>query len=254
MSDGWFDEDVAETYDADTADTLDPAVIGPQLDLLAALADGGRALEFAIGTGRIAIPLASRGVPVAGIELSRAMVARLRAKPGGDEASIPVAIGDMTSARAEPVGGFSLVYLVFNTVMNVTSQDGQVEVFANAARHLSPGGRFLIETGVPDLRRLPPGARYVPFDVSETHVGVDEYDPATQRLWSHHVTTRADGRIERSATPFRYVWPSELDLMARIAGMTLDSRWADWTRAEFTSDSPSHVSVWRKARQTAFGR
>jgi SAM-dependent methyltransferase len=246
MTDGWFDEDVAATYDEDTADTLDPAVIGAQLDLLASLAGEGPALEFAIGTGRIAIPLASRGVPVAGIEMSRAMVARLRAKPGGDEGSIPVTIGDMTTASAEPAGGFSLVYLVFNTVMNVTTQDGQVELFANAARHLTPGGRFLVETGVPDLRRLPPGARYVAFDVSEAHVGVDEYDVATQRMWSHHVTTRADGRIERSAGPFRYVWPSELDLMARLAGMTLESRWADWTRAEFTNDSRSHVSVWRK--------
>jgi SAM-dependent methyltransferase len=246
MTDGWFDDQVAETYDEDTADTLDSAVIGPQLDLLAALAQGGRALELAIGTGRIALPLASRGVRVAGIELSRAMVARLRAKPGGEETSIPVTIGDMTTASAEPVGGFSLVYLVFNTVMNVTTQDGQVELFANAARHLLPGGRFLIETAIPDLRRLPPGARYVAFDVSEAHVGVDEYDVATQGMWSHHVTTRADGRIERSAGPFRYVWPSELDLMARLAGMTLESRWADWTRSDFANDSTSHVSVWRK--------
>ncbi len=246
MTDGWFDEEVAETYDDDTAAMLDPVVLGPQIDLLESLADGGRALEFAIGTGRIAIPLAARGVPVSGIEMSRAMVARLRTKTGGDEAAIPVTIGDMTTATAEPIGGFSLVYLVFNTVMNVTSQDGQVAVFENAARHLATGGRFVIETGIPDLRRLPAGTRYVTFDVSDRHVGVDEYDVATQRMWSHHVTTRNDGTTRRSATPFRYVWPAELDLMARIAGMSLENRWADWTRSEFTGDSRSHVSVWRK--------
>ncbi len=241
----WFDEEVAATYDADEAAMFDPSALEPAVSLLAELAGDGPAIELAIGTGRVALPLAARGVRVSGIDLSPAMVARLRAKPGGDEASIPVSIGDIATARHPDAGTFSLVYLVFNTIENLTTQESQVDCFVNAAAHLRPGGCFVIETGVPALQRLPPGERFVPFDVSETHVGIDEYDVVTQSLVSHHVTTD-DGRITRASTPFRYVWPSELDLMARIAGLRLRDRWADWARMPFTSASRSHVSVWEK--------
>jgi SAM-dependent methyltransferase len=246
IDDGWFGEDVAAGYDDDTAGMVTSPRFAAQVELLASLARDGPALELAIGTGRVALPLAARGVRVSGIELSRAMVARLRAKPGGDENSVPVVIGDMTTTRIDPVGGFTLVYLVFNTIGNVTTQQGQVDVFRNAAAHLAPGGRFLIETGVPSLRRLPPGERYVVFDVADDHIGIDEYDPATQRSWSHHVTREADGTTSRVAMPFRYVWPSELDLMAMLADLELEDRWADWDRSPFTNDSQGHVSVWRK--------
>ena len=217
-----------------------------QLDLLAVLAGDGPALELASGTGRVALPLTGRGVRVSGIELSRAMLAKLRAKPGGDDRSVPVAIGDMRTTRIDPVGGFTLVYLVFNTIGNVTTQQGQVEVFRTAAAHLAAGGRFLIETGVPSLRRMPPGERFVVFDRSDEHVGIDEYDAATQRAWSHHVTREPDGTAGWFSLPFRYVWPSELDLMAMLAGLELEERWAGWDRSPFTGDSESHVSVWRK--------
>ena len=240
MTTNWFGEDVAATYDEDEA-PLPAAAI----DLLASLAgSGGRVLEFAIGTGRVALPLAERGLGVTGIELSAAMVAQLRRKSGGDEARIPVTVGDMTTTRI--AGEFDLVVLVDNTVMNLTSQDAQVQCFANAARHLRPGGTFLIETMVPALRLLPPGQRFVPFDVSDVHIGVDEYAPATQYMASHHVSTRLCGRVDRGSIPFRYVWPSELDLMARIAGMRLVDRWADWDRSPFTDDSTSHISTWAR--------
>jgi SAM-dependent methyltransferase len=238
-----FGEAVAEHYDETSDPMFDRAVVDPAVDVLADLANGGRALELGIGTGRIALPLVARGVEVDGIDLSEAMVARLRAKPGG--AGIPVTIGDFTSATAGDPGTFRLAYLVFNTIMNVTSQAGQVDVFRNVAAHLESGGRFVIETMVPDLRRLPPGERYVVFDVSDDHIGVDEYDVANQGLVSHHVQAFG-GRNERSSGPFRYVWPAELDLMARIAGLDLTDRWAGWDRAPFTSESRSHVSVWRK--------
>ena len=224
----------------------DPALVGATVDVLAALADGGPALEFAIGTGRIAVPLAERGVAVSGIELAADQVARLRARPGGGEDAIPVVLGDMATVRAPGAGSFRLVYLVFNTIMNLTSQDEQVACFRNAAAHLAPGGRFLVETMVPALRRLPPGERYVVFGLSDRYVGVDEYDVARQWLWSHHTTIEPDGRGVRSSAPFRYVWPAELDLMARIAGLVLVHRWADWSRAPFTGESTSHVSIWEK--------
>jgi len=224
----------------------DPALVGATVDVLAALSDGGPALEFAIGTGRIAIPLAARGVAVTGIELDADQVARLRARPGGGAEAIPVVVGDMAAVRAPGAGSFRLVYLVFNTIMNLTSQDEQVECFRNAAAHLAPGGRFLVETMVPALRRLPPGERYVVFGLSEGYVGVDEYDVARQWLWSHHTTVEPGGRGHRRREPFRYVWPAELDLMARIAGLRLVDRWADWAGAPFTGDSPSHVCVWEK--------
>jgi len=245
-STNWFDDDVAARYDEESADLSKPEILGPQLDVLESLAGDGPVLEFAIGTGRVGLPLAQRGLGVCGIELSAAMVARLRDKPGGDEASIPVVLGDMTSARAPGAGAFSLVFLVFNSLMNLTTQDAQVACFANAAAHLAPGGAFLVEMGIPALRRLTPGDRFVVFDQSPDHVGVDEYDVVSQRLWSHHVTFLTDGRVERASPPFRYAWPAELDLMARIAGMHLVHRWADWDRSELTSESAKHVSVWRK--------
>lgn len=241
--DGYFGESVAARYDEDESPMFDPAVIGATADRLAELAGpGGRALELAIGTGRVALPLAGRGVEVHGIELSRAMVARLRAKPGG--ADLPVTVGDMTTARA--AGPYDLVYLVFNTIGNLTTQDAQVDCFANAAAHLRPGGAFLIETGVPDLRRLPPGQHAVPFHVGENSWGFDTYDLAGQTMTSHHVEVR-DGRGWYNPVPFRYVWPSELDLMARLAGMRLQHRWSGWQGEEFTSESTKHVSVWRSA-------
>jgi SAM-dependent methyltransferase len=232
----WFG-DWADRYDAGLGEMGEAAAIEPAVDVLAELAADGAALELAIGTGRIALPLAARGVHVSGIELSAPMVEQLRAKPGGD--AIPVTIGDMTTTR---VGGtFRVVYLVYNTINNLTTQDAQVACFENASRHLEPGGCFVIEVGVPDLQRLPPGERFVPIGVRDDYVGVDEYDVVQQGLISHH---HATGR--RISMPFRYVWPSELDLMARIAGMTLRDRWQDWQRTPFTAESRKHVSVWEK--------
>ena len=239
--DGYFGEDVAERYDNGSWDMFSPEVLDPTVDLLAELAGGGRALELGIGTGRVALPLAERGVEVHGIDLSRAMVAKLREKPGGDR--IPVEIGDFASTRAD--GTFTLAYLVFNTINNLTAQAEQVACFRNAAAHLEPGGCFLIEVGVPQLRRLPPGETFHVFDVSETHWGFDEYEVVNQGLVSHHFTLR-DGQIVRRSIPFRYVWPAELDLMAELAGMTLRDRWSGWRREPFTSESRKHVSVWEK--------
>ncbi len=239
--DGYFDERVAARYDETSADMFEPAVVDPVVDFLAKLAGGGRALELGIGTGRVALPLAARGVPVHGIELSKAMAAKLNAKPGGED--IGVTIGDFSTAAAE--GTFSLAYLVFNTIGNLTTQEAQVACFRNVATHLEPGGRFVIETGVPELRRLPPGETIRAFDVSETHLGIDEYDVATQALTSHHITV-VDGRLERDSVPFRYVWPAELDLMAQLAGMGLRERWGGWRREPFTHESRKHVSVWEK--------
>lgn len=235
--DGYFGEAVAARYDEGT----NPAEVEAAVGLLADLAGGGPALELAIGTGRIAIPLAARGVEVHGIDLSRAMVRRLREKPGG--ADMPVKIGDMTQVRMDAT--YRLVYLVFNTIGNLTSQDAQVACFQNAAAHLEPGGLFLIETGVPQLRRLPPGETARVFGHTDTYWGIDEYDPATQGLVSHHLTL-VDGKYEVESIPFRSVWPSELDLMARLAGMHLRDRWADWDRSLFTGESRKHVSVWAK--------
>jgi SAM-dependent methyltransferase len=233
--DGYFGEEVAATYDEDT----DPDEVRAIADVLARLAGDGPVLELAIGTGRIALPLAERGVEVHGIDLSRSMVARMREKPGGRD--IPVKIGDMTTVRMDTT--YRLVYLVFNTIGNLTSQDAQVACFANAAAHLLPGGMFLIETGVPQLRRLPPGDSARVFERRPDKWGIDEYDVATQGLVSHHLHL-VDGRFEVSSIPFRFVWPSELDLMARLAGMQLNSRWGDWDGQPFTSESRKHVSVW----------
>ena len=240
--DGYFGEDVAERYDDGSWEMFSPEVLEPTVDLLAELARGGRALELGIGTGRVALPLADRGVEVRGIDLSQAMVAKLREKPGGDR--IPVEIGDFASTRVD--GTFTLAYLVFNTINNLTTQDEQVACFRNAAAHLEPGGCFLIEVGVPQLRRLPPGETFHVFAASETHWGFDEYDVANQGLVSHHFTLR-DGQIARRSIPFRYVWPAELDLMAELAGMRLRDRWSGWQREPFTSESRKHISVWEKA-------
>ncbi len=239
--DGHFDEEVASIYDEVPEPMVDGTPVADAARVLKELAGGGRVLELAIGTGRVGLPLAALGVEVHGIELSRAMLARLRDKPGGQ--AIPVAVGDMTSARVE--GSFSLVYLVFNTIMNVTTQPGQVEVFRNAAAHLGPGGRFLIECGIPDLRRLPYGETAVVFDRTDDHVGVDEYDVANQGLVSHHFTKRA-GRWEYGAGSFRYAWPAEMDLMATLAGLRPAERWEGWDRRPFTSESPHHISTWEK--------
>ena len=234
-------EETARRYDQSSPEMFAPEVLDPTVEFLADLAGTGRALEFAIGTGRVAVPLAARGVPVVGIELSEPMVAQLRTKV--DEETIPVVIGDMATATAP--GTFTLVYLVFNTVGNLLTQDEQVECFRNAARHLEPGGRFVIELGVPPLRRLPPGQLAAPFDVSERHVGLDTYDLVTQRCTSHHYWND-NGIVARFASEHRYIWPSECDLMARLAGLELERRVASWDFSPFTSDSTSHVSVWRR--------
>src|SRR4051812_34012530 len=223
-------------------------LLASTIDVLEEFAADGPALELAIGTGRVALALAERGVAVAGIDLSVAMVDRLRAKSGGDEDSIPVVIGDMTSARVTGHGTYRLAYLVFNTIMNLTEQDDQVRCFENAAGHLAPGGVFVIETMVPALRQLPRGETFVPFSVTAEHIGIDEYDVVTQRMYSHHTSFRSDGAVERVSMPFRYVWPAELDLMARIAGLRLKERWDGWSREPFTSESPAHVSVWEKPK------
>jgi SAM-dependent methyltransferase len=238
---GYFDERVAVRYDDSAAEMFDPAVVEPVVDLLVELAGNGRALELGIGTGRIALPLAQRGVPVHGIELSNAMAARLRTKPGGEE--IAVTIGDFATTTVD--GTFAVAYLVFNTIMNLTTQAAQVACFRNVAAHLEPGGCFVIEVGVPELQRLPPGETLRAFHVSETRWGLDEYDVARQGLTSHHFEI-VDGRLERLSIPFRYAWPAELDLMAQLAGMRLRERWSGWKREPFTSDSRKHVSVWEK--------
>ena len=233
---------IAEFYDATSQAMRDPAVLEPTVTFLAELAGDGAALELAIGTGRVALPLRERGVEVQGIEISQDMVDELRAKPGGD--AIPVTIGDMATTRVTRT--FRLVYLVYNTIGNLLSQSEQVACFGNAAAHLEPGGCFVIEVGVPNLRSVPPGQHAYPFDVSDHHLGVDTYDFVDQQLTSHHVWAAPDGRVERFDSHHRYVWPSELDLMAELAGLSRRERWSDWTRSPFTGDSPSHVSVWER--------
>jgi SAM-dependent methyltransferase len=237
--DGYFDERVAARYDESSSEMFAPEALEPAVDFLAALAGDGRALELGIGTGRIALPLTGRGVEVHGIDLSQAMVARLREKPGGEE--IPVTIGDFATTRVD--GVFSLAYLVFNTINNLTTQAEQVACFRNVAAHLEPAGCFVIEVGVPELRRLPPGETMHVFDASDGHWGIDEYDLVNQGLVSHHFSV-VDGAVERVSMPFRYVWPSELDLMAELAGVRLRERWSGWKREPFTGESRKHVSVW----------
>jgi SAM-dependent methyltransferase len=233
----------AQGYDTPGTGMFAPDILGPTVDRLAALAGDGPALEFAIGTGRVAVPLSERGVPVAGIELSRPMVDQLRTK--ASEATIPVVIGDMATATAP--GRYPLVYLVFNAISNLQTQAEQVACFRNAARHLTPGGRFVVELWVPELRKLPPGQPAVVFGVGSGYVGLDTYDVLTQRVVSHHFRydERGYGRVFLS--PHRYIWPAELDLMGQLAGFELERRHADWSGAEFTADARSHVSVYRLA-------
>jgi SAM-dependent methyltransferase len=243
MRKNYFDDRIAERYETYWAGQFEPAVVGPAVSFLAELAGPGAALELGIGTGRLALPLSKRGVRVHGIELSPAMVARLRTKPGAE--SIGVTIGDFATTKVD--GMFKLAYLVRNTIMNLTTQDEQVECFRNVSEHLEPGGYFVIEVIVPALRQLPPGETVRAFTVTPTHLGFDEYvDLAAQTSISHHYWV-IDGQLETFSAPFRFVWPSELDLMARVAGMTLRGRWSDWNRQPFTYDSRSHVSVWEKA-------
>jgi len=238
-----WDADVAEVYDETYAEMFEPSVLGPVTGLLSELARGGRALEFASGTGRVALALSARGVPVRGLELSRPMAGQMAAKPGAT--AVPVIIGDMTNERV-PGAPFTLVYLVANTIMNVTTQDAQLAVFANAAAQLAPGGCFVVEVIVPQLRRVPPGETARVFTLNPDHVGIETFDDvAAQIAWSHH-WIEAGGRLVRHSAPYRYVWPSELDLMARIAGLRLRDRWAGWDRTPFTSDSQSQVAVFEK--------
>jgi SAM-dependent methyltransferase len=241
MPENRFDRRIAQNFADRWPELFDPAVVDPAVDFLADLAGTGAALELGIGTGRLAIPLSRRGVPVHGIELSPDMVAELRATPGSEE--IGVTIGDFTTTKVDAT--FTLAYLVRNTIANLTSQDEQVECFCNVAEHLIPGGSFVIELYVPELRRLPPGETVHAFTLTPTHLGFEEYDVATQIAYSHHYWM-LDGQLDTFSAPFRYVWPSELDLMARIAGMTLHARWSDWKREPFTGESRSHVSVWVK--------
>jgi SAM-dependent methyltransferase len=236
-----WDEDTAQRYDTPGTGMFAAEVLEPTIRRLAELAGGGRALEFAIGTGRVAVPLAARGVPVTGIELSRPMVARLREK--ADETAIPVVLGDMATTRAP--GEYALVYLVYNTIGNLLTQAEQVQCFRNAAAHLSAGGRFVIELTVPELRALPPGRDATVFASAPGYLGIDTYDVVDQLLTSHHFTF-GDGREARvSRSPHRYIWPAELDLMGELAGFELESRHADWAGAALTADSRSHVSVYR---------
>ena len=244
MPENYFGEDVAARYDDPSDRMFDASAITPVVDVLAELAGEGAALELGIGTGRIALPLSERGVRVHGIDLSEAMVARLRAKPGGE--SIGLTLGDFAATHVD--GTFTVAYLVYNTINNLTSQDAQVACFQNVATHLAAGGHFVIEVGVPDLRRLPPGQTAVPFTVRPDRLGFDEYDVVRQGMVSHHYWRTDDGSFDAMSVPFRYVWPSELDLMARLAGMSLRDRWSDWTRSPFTAESTSHVSVWQKPR------
>jgi SAM-dependent methyltransferase len=241
MPETHFDEWIAGRYAELWPELFAPAVLDPAVDFLAESAAGGPACEFGIGTGRLAIPLRRRGVAVSGIELSEAMVAQLRAQPGG--ADVEVTIGDF--ATASTGRSFALVYLARNTITNLTTLDEQVLAFRNAAAHLRPGGRFVIENYIPELRRLPPGETVRVFAATPFHLGFEEYDVASQIATSHHHWV-VDGRLQAFSSPHRYVWPGELDLMARLAGMTLRERWADWNRAPFTGESRSHISVWQK--------
>ena len=239
--DGYFDESIAARYDETSAEMFASETVDPAVELLFELVGDGRALELGIGTGRLALPLAERGVPVHGIELSKAMATKLRAKPGG--ADIGLTIGDFATTSVD--GSFSLAYLVFNTIMNLTTQAAQVACFRNVAAHLEPGGCFVAEVMIPELQRLPAGDTFRVFYGSDDYWGIDEYDVATQGLTSHHLEI-VDGRLERVSMPFRFVWPSELDLMAQLAGMTLRERWSGWNSEPFTSESRQHVSVWEK--------
>lgn len=244
MKKDYFGEGIAERYDEGAADLSTPEIVGPVVDFLAKLAGEGQALEFGIGTGRIGLPLHERDVPVDGIDLSAAMLRQLRAKPGAD--TINAVEGDFATTKMDST--YKLVFLVFNTINNLTTQDEQVACFRNAADHLEPGGYFVIEVNLPKLRMLPPGQSLHTFHLSENRWGIDEYHFATQGLVSHHFAVR-DGELKRISVPFRYVFPEELDLMAKIAGMDRFGRWASWQYEPFTDESTKHVSVWQKGRE-----
>jgi SAM-dependent methyltransferase len=234
--------EIAEVYDETSHLMFEADALDPMVDVLAELAGGGSALEFAVGTGRVALPLSARGVPVQGIELSPYMVEQLARKPRAD--AVPVTIGDMTTTKV--AGTFTLVYLVYNTIMNVTTQDEQVAVFENAAAHLEPGGCFVVELVIPQLRRLPPGELARVFTLEPDHVGLETFDDVVGQItWSHHWMS-VDGRLVRHSAPYRYIWPAELELMAKVAGFRLRDRWADWSRSAFTSESASQVAVFEK--------
>jgi SAM-dependent methyltransferase len=244
MTKNYFDANVAKEYDADLPGFFDPAAVRPVVDFLSDLALDDNALELGIGTGRIALPLSQKGIRVHGIDLSPEMLEELRRKPGAD--AIVITTGDFATTKLDKT--FGLAYLVFNTITNLTTQEAQVECFRNVATHLKPGGCFVIEVFVPELRRLQPGARIVSNCVSTNRLDFDEYDVATQGLISHHYRG-VDGTLEGHSLPFRYVWPAELDLMAQLAGMKLRDRWEYWDRRPFTNDSPMHVSVWEKPQK-----
>jgi SAM-dependent methyltransferase len=239
-----WDAEAAESYDTPGTGMFAPDVLGPAVDRLASLAGSGRALEFAIGTGRVAVPLAERGVPVTGIELSPPMIERLRSKV--DDATIPVIAGDMTTVRAP--GEYTLVYLIYNTISNLLTQAEQVACFRNAARHLTPGGRFVIELWVPELRKLPPGQQALVFQSVPGYIGLDTYDVLRQHVISHHFRFDDTRQARLFRSQHRYIWPAELDLMAQLAGFELETRHADWVNTEFTAESRSHVSVYRSPR------
>jgi SAM-dependent methyltransferase len=244
-----WDDDAARSYDTPGTGMFAPEVLGPAVDRLARLAGDGRALEFAVGTGRVAIPLTERGVPVSGIELSQPMIDQLRTK--ADERTLPVIAGDMATASAP--GEFAVVYLVFNTIANLLTQREQVACFRNAARHLVAGGRFVVELWVPELRRLPPGQPGLVFHDEPGRIGVDTYDVLNQLVVSHHFTFDDGKQARLFRAPQRYIWPAELDLMAELAGFELESRHADWAGSEFGADSPSHVSTYRIPRGAIMG-
>jgi SAM-dependent methyltransferase len=239
-----WDEETAANYDADAASHFAPEVLDPTVDLLQRLAEDGSALEFAIGTGRVGIPLAARGVPVTGIELSEPMVAQLRRKV--TEEQLPVVVGDMATTVAPGSGRFSLVFLLWNSISNLRTQAEQVQCFRNAAHHLRPGGRFVIDLWVPPIQRLLPGQEADPMSLDQEHLIFDTYDLVTQECASHHYHRDDDGSLRYGIGHFRYIWPAECDLMAQLAGLELESRWADWTGSPFVATSESHVSVWRK--------
>lgn len=242
-----WDKEIAEVYDTTYAAQAEPSVVGPMVDLLAQLVGDGNALEFAIGTGRVALPLSARGIPVHGIELSPSMVEQLRSKPGAD--AIPVTVGDMTTARLSHM--FELVYVVANSIMNVTTQEEQVAVFSNAAADLVSGGHFVIELMVPQLRRVPLSENARVFRLDDHHVGIETFDDVVgQVAWSHH-WVEIEGRLVRHSAPYRYVWPSELVLMARLAGFELEDRWADWRRSPFVANSGGQVAVFVKTGQAS---
>jgi len=236
-----WDDAAAQRYDTPGTGMFAPEVLRPAVDRLAELAGDGAALEFAVGTGRVAIPLAQRGVPVTGIELSNPMIEQLRTKVG--DSAIPVIAGDMATARAP--GRYTVVYLVYNTISNLLTQNEQVACFHNAARHLVPGGRFVIELWVPELRKLPPGQQAAVFASEPGYLGLATYDVLHQRVVSHHFRFGTGSTAQLFRSPHRYIWPSELDLMGQLAGFELETRHADWSGSEFTADSRSHVSVYR---------